>query len=86
MTPHPRGTTMQISGDSSLFRHCGYSFSCTHLFCYNSSIIFLQSSVWDILVVGVNVRHSPDVLCVKAHPLDLQFHSLTYVVTCVHTE
>lgn len=40
----------------------------------------------DILVVGVNVRHSPDVLCVKAHPLDLQFHPLAHMITCVHTE
>lgn len=39
-----------------------------------------------ILVVGVNVRDSPDVLCVKAHPLDLQFHSLTHMITCVHIE
>lgn len=40
----------------------------------------------NILVVGVNIGHSPDVLCVKAHPLDLQFHSLTHMITWVHTE
>lgn len=40
----------------------------------------------DILVVGVNIRHSPDVLCVKAHPLDLQLHSLTHMITYVDTK
>ena len=41
--------------------------------------------ICDILEVAVYVRHSPDVLCVKTHPLDLHFHSLTHMITCSHT-
>lgn len=38
-----------------------------------------------LLVVGVYVRHSPDILCVEAHPLDLHFHSVSHVITYTHT-
>lgn len=37
------------------------------------------------LVFGVYVRHSPDILRVEPHPLDLHFHSVSHVIACIHT-
>lgn len=42
-------------------------------------------AICHILVVGVYVRHSPDILCVEPHPLDLHFHSVSHVIACTHT-
>lgn len=37
-------------------------------------------AICHLLIVGVYVRHSPDILCVETHPLDLHFHSVSHVI------
>lgn len=41
--------------------------------------------IGDLLVVGVYVRNSPNILCVEPHPLDLHFHSVSHMIACTHT-
>lgn len=42
--------------------------------------------IGDLLVVGVYVRNSPNILCVEPHPLDLHFHSVSHMIACTHTQ